>query len=49
MVSEYYKRYLWLAPFRGLCDIVSDAKHGRMTGGDVLFLVVLVCLIVAGR
>ena len=47
-VSEHYREHLWLAPFRGVLDLISDAWTGRLSAADIVFLGVLVFLI-AGR
>jgi hypothetical protein len=42
-----YHEHLWLAPLRGLGELVSDIRHGRMRTRNWAFL--LFILIAIGR
>jgi hypothetical protein len=44
-----YHEHLWLAPFRGLADLASDIRNGRMTTWDWVFVIVVLLILILGR
>lgn len=41
IVTAHNHEHVWLAPFRGLCDLASDLRYGRLTTAAFVFLMVI--------
>ncbi|MGH2988157.1 MAG: hypothetical protein ACRDLO_15935 [Solirubrobacterales bacterium] len=41
----HYREHLWLSPFRGLAELVSDICNGRMRTRDWVFIGILLVII----
>ncbi len=47
-ITQYEHEHLWLAPFRGVFDLVSDIANRRMSTADWIFLWFVMVLILRG-